>query len=77
MSRASGGGSADPRHGSTSPHAVVEIDLGLPQESIDALAVTPGEYQDGTFALRTAGGTYGPYDGGRPAQGEPTGRSGR
>jgi len=44
------------------PHAVVEIDLGLPQESIDALAVTPDEYVDGTFSLRTAGGTYGPYD---------------
>ncbi len=31
------------------PDAVVVIDLTLPQESIDALAIDPGEYQPGTF----------------------------
>jgi hypothetical protein len=35
------------------PAAVVEIDLTLPQESIDALNSDPGEYQDGTFSLTT------------------------
>jgi hypothetical protein len=42
------------------PDVVVEIDLELPQESIDALAVEPKEYADGTFSLTTTGGTYGP-----------------
>jgi CotH kinase protein/RTX calcium-binding nonapeptide repeat (4 copies) len=44
------------------PAAVVEIDLTLPQESIDALNIDPGEYQDGTFSLTTPSETYGPLD---------------
>ena len=44
------------------PHEVVEIDLELPQESIDALSTAPTEYQDGTFSLTTTGGTYGPLN---------------
>ena len=34
---------------------MVEIDLTLPQESIDALKIDPAEYQDGTFSLTTPG----------------------
>jgi hypothetical protein len=44
------------------PGAVVEIDLTLPQESIDALNADPGEYQDGTFSLTTTSDKYGPLD---------------
>ncbi len=44
------------------PGEVVEIDLTLPQESIDALATAPTGYQDGTFSLMTTGGTYGPLN---------------
>lgn len=44
------------------PAAVVEIDMTLPQESIDALRLDPTEYQDGTFALTTPSETYGPLD---------------
>ncbi len=43
------------------PHSVVEIDLQLPQESIDALAAEPDEYVDATIAFRTAEDAYGPY----------------
>ena len=42
------------------PSVVVEIDLDLPQSSIDALALDPKEYVDGTFSLTTTGGSYGP-----------------
>ena len=57
-----GGGPSDLAAWMYDPHSVVEIDLGLSQESIDALAVTPDEYVDGTFSLTTTGGTYGPYN---------------
>jgi hypothetical protein len=55
-----GGGTSDAAGWLFDPYAVVEIDLQLPQESIDALAADPEEYTDGTFSLRTTGGTYGP-----------------
>jgi hypothetical protein len=42
------------------PETVVEIDLDLPQGSIDALNEVPDEYVEGTFSLGTTGGTYGP-----------------
>jgi hypothetical protein len=42
------------------PGSVVEVDLDMPQSSIDALAVTPDEYVDATFSLTTTGGSYGP-----------------
>lgn len=43
------------------PSAVVEIDLELPQESIDVLEVEPEEeYQPATFSLTAGGQTYGP-----------------
>jgi hypothetical protein len=44
------------------PAAVVEIELTLPQESIDALNSDPDEYQDGTFSLTTPSEEYGPFD---------------
>ena len=51
----------DPAAWLFSPAAVVEIDLRLPQESIDALEpFIPHEYQDGTFSLTTTGEKYGP-----------------
>ena len=59
-SSAAGGGPSDAAAWLFDPHAVVEIDLELPQASIDALALDPEEYQDGTFSLRTTGGVYGP-----------------
>jgi hypothetical protein len=53
----------DPAAWLFSPAAVVEIDLTLPQESIDALNDDPGEYQDGTFSLTTPSGEeFGPLD---------------
>jgi CotH kinase protein/RTX calcium-binding nonapeptide repeat (4 copies) len=52
----------DPAAWLFSPAAVVEIDLTLPQESIDALNIDPTEYQDGTFSLTTTSEKYGPYD---------------
>ncbi len=39
---------------------MVEIDLDMPQESIDALELDPDEYVDATFSLATTGGSYGP-----------------
>ena len=42
------------------PGAVVDVGLGLPQSSLDALAEEPEEYADGTFELATTGGAYGP-----------------
>lgn len=43
------------------PGAVVEIDLGLPQESIEILEKEPEEeYQPATFSLTAGGQTYGP-----------------
>jgi CotH kinase protein/RTX calcium-binding nonapeptide repeat (4 copies) len=45
-----------------SPAAVVEIDLTLPQESIDALNADPDEYVDGTFSLTTPSENFGPLD---------------
>jgi hypothetical protein len=42
------------------PLNVVEIDLDLPQSSIDALAVEPEEYVEAEFSLETTGGSYGP-----------------
>ena len=44
------------------PTAVVEIELGLPLSSREALATEPNTYQDGTFALTTTGGSHGPLD---------------
>ncbi len=44
------------------PGAVVEIDLQLPQASIDALALEPDEYQPATFTLKAGAATYGPYN---------------
>jgi CotH kinase protein len=45
------------------PEAVVEIDLELPQESIEVLEVEPEEaYQPATFSLTTGGQTYGPLE---------------
>jgi CotH kinase protein/RTX calcium-binding nonapeptide repeat (4 copies) len=52
----------DPAAWLFSPDAVVEIDLALPQESIDALNSDPGEYQDGTFSLTTPSEVYGPFN---------------
>jgi hypothetical protein len=52
----------DPAAWLFSPAAVAEIDLTLPQESIDALNNDPGEYQDGTFAITTPSERYGPFD---------------
>jgi hypothetical protein len=43
------------------PGAVAEIDLQLPQASIDALALEPDEYQPATFTLKAGAATYGPY----------------
>jgi len=43
------------------PGAVVEVDLQLPQSSIDALALEPDEYQPATFALKAGAVTFGPY----------------
>src|SRR5829696_3123368 len=39
---------------------VADIDLGLPQSSIDGLAAEPSEYQPGSIVLHAAGRTYGP-----------------
>ena len=44
------------------PSSVVEIDLSIPPDSRAALALDPDEYQDGTFSLSAAGGSYGPLD---------------
>jgi hypothetical protein len=58
-SSASGGG-GDLAGWMFDPNVVVDIDLSLPQSSIDALNADPETYQDGTFSLTTTGGTYGP-----------------
>lgn len=42
------------------PAVVAQVDLGLPQSSLEALAEEPEEYADGTFELATTGGAYGP-----------------
>jgi len=42
------------------PATVVEIDLSLPQDSIDGLGEEPTTYHDATFELTTAGGAYEP-----------------
>lgn len=43
------------------PGTVIEIDLGLPQESIEILEKEPEEeYQPATFSLAAGGHTYGP-----------------
>ncbi len=42
------------------PSTVVEIDLGLPPASMDALAADPGTYVDATFSLKGPNGDYGP-----------------
>src|SRR5215211_2796628 len=39
---------------------VADVDLTLPQPSIDGLAVEPDEYQPGTIALQASGRSYGP-----------------
>jgi CotH kinase protein/RTX calcium-binding nonapeptide repeat (4 copies) len=52
----------DPAAWLFSPAAVVEIDLTLPQQSIDALSSDPTEYQDGTFSLTTTSEKYGPLN---------------
>ncbi len=45
------------------PGAVVEIDLQLPPESIDALEAEPEEdYQPATFSLTAGGQTFGPLE---------------
>jgi CotH kinase protein len=45
------------------PGAVVEVDLELPQESIDVLEVEPEEaYQPATFSLTAGAQTYGPLE---------------
>ncbi|MGC1850977.1 MAG: CotH kinase family protein [Solirubrobacterales bacterium] len=45
------------------PGTVVEIDLGLPQESIEILEKEPEkEYQPATFSLTAGGHTYGPLN---------------
>lgn len=45
------------------PGAVVEIDLELPQASIEVLEVEPEEeYQPATFSLTAGGQTYGPLE---------------
>ncbi len=59
-SSAGGGPPVDQAAWLFDPGKVVDIDLTLPQSSIDALATTPTEYQDATFSLTTTGGTYGP-----------------
>ena len=41
---------------------VVEIDLTLPQTSIDQLNAVPDEYVDGTFTLTAGSAKYGPFD---------------
>lgn len=42
------------------PANVVEIDLDLPQEALDALEIEPEEYVDASFSLTTTGASYGP-----------------
>jgi CotH kinase protein/RTX calcium-binding nonapeptide repeat (4 copies) len=64
------GAADDPAAWLFDPAAVAEIDLTLPQESIDALNIDSGEYQDGTFSLTTPGATYGPLDVGIRLKGE-------
>ena len=44
------------------PANVVEIDLELSQQSIEALELNPLEYVDGSFSLSTTGGSYGPLE---------------
>ena len=44
------------------PGHVVEIDMTLPQTSLDALNAVPDEYQDGTFKLTTGDEQYGPFN---------------
>ena len=44
-----------------SPESVAEIELDLPQASIEALEAEPDEYQPATFALKVGAATYGPY----------------
>ncbi|HWM62520.1 MAG TPA: CotH kinase family protein [Solirubrobacterales bacterium] len=51
---------SDPAAWLYDPTTVVEIDLDLPQATIDALAVEPDEYQPATFTLEAGGETYGP-----------------
>lgn len=49
---------------------VAEIDLGLPQSSIEALEAEPDEYQPATVELSLGNKTYGPYEvGTRPKGG--------
>lgn len=52
----------DPAAWLFSPASVVEIDLTLSQESIEALNADPSEYQDATFSLATPDEQYGPLD---------------
>ena len=52
----------DPATPLFSPAAVAEIDLTLPQDSLDALNGDPDEYQDGTLSLATSGDEQGPLD---------------
>lgn len=54
---------ADPVAWLFDPAAVVEIDLGLPQESIEVLEVEPEEeYQPATFTLKAGTQTWGPFE---------------
>lgn len=58
---AGGGPSADEAAWLFEPGRVVEIDLGLSADARAELDEDPDEYVEGTFALTTSGGTYGPY----------------
>jgi len=51
---------SDPAAWLFDPTAVVEIDLDLPQATIDALELEPDEYQPGTFSLKAGAETHGP-----------------
>jgi CotH kinase protein/Lamin Tail Domain len=44
------------------PSELVEIDLDLPQESIDALEAEPEEYVDATVSLSGSEGSFGPLE---------------
>ena len=43
------------------PHSVTEIDMQLPQESMDELAADPEEYVDATLAFQIGDDEHGPY----------------
>ena len=58
----SAGGEDDAAGWMFKPDVVVEVDLNLPQASIDALDADPDTYVPGTFSLETTGGSYGPLD---------------